>query len=117
VVTQYHPGTGASYPFSTYFLLIGQTFLGAVAGVYNQSLCKKENASLHGDNMVLYAAGAVVNLMIHITMKMVKTDEPNFFAGYGSWGAIMVILSNVFIGLAITAVYKCTSSPTSNLEI
>lgn len=106
MVTQYRPDTGSSYPLSTYTLLIFQTFLSASAGVYNQSLCKRGTASLHGDNQSLYASGAAINLVIHIIMKMLKSDEPFFFTGYNSIGAIMVVLSNVFIGLAITAVYK-----------
>lgn len=106
MVTQYHPDTGASYPLSTYTLLIFQTFLSASAGVYNQSLCKRGTASLHGDNQILYASGAAINLLIHIIMKVLKSDEPSFFTGYNSIGALMVVLSNVFIGLAITAVYK-----------
>jgi hypothetical protein len=87
-----------------------QTFLSAVAGVYNQKLCKSENASLHADNMVLYAAGVCVNLLVHMMTRFIKADEPGFFTGYGDWGALMVIISNVFIGLAITAVYKCKFS-------
>ena len=106
MVTQYHPETGASYPLSTYALLIFQTFLSASAGVYNQSLCKRGTASLHGDNQTLYASGAAINFVIHVIMKILKRDEPSFFTGYNSIGAIMVVLSNVFIGLAITAVYK-----------
>ena len=106
MVTQYHPDTGASYPLSTYALLIFQTFLSASASVYNQSLCKRGTASLHGDNQTLYASGAAINLVIHIIMTILKPDEPSFFTGYNSIGAIMVVLSNVFIGLAITAVYK-----------
>ena len=63
--------------------------------------------------MILYAAGAGINLFVHGATKIFKSDEPGFFVGYGSASAIMVVLSNVFIGLAVTAVYKCTScSPT-----
>lgn len=57
--------------------------------------------------MVLYAAGVCINLIVYVVVKIIKTDEPGFFAGYGHAGAIMVIMSNVFIGLVITAVYKC----------
>jgi hypothetical protein len=71
---------------------------------------KSGNASLHAANMTLYAAGATINFMLHITVSVLKADEPGFFTGYGSWGACLVILSNVFIGLAITAVYKCKMS-------
>ncbi|TID25905.1 UDP-galactose transporter [Venturia nashicola] len=106
VVTQYNPTTGSSYPLPTYLVLLFQTFLSAVAGVYNQKLCKSEGASLHADNMILYAAGCCANILIHIMTRFIKSSEPGFFTGYNDWGAIMVIASNVFIGLAITAVYK-----------
>ncbi|KAF6828901.1 cmp-sialic acid transporter [Colletotrichum plurivorum] len=106
MVTQYNPETGTTYPFSTYFILLFQVFLSASSGVYNQALLKTDDSSLHADNMILYAAGAVMNLMCHIVIKVLKADEPGFFEGYNSFGAIMVIVSNVFIGLAITAVYK-----------
>ncbi|KAH8814816.1 UDP-galactose transporter [Xylogone sp. PMI_703] len=106
VVTQYHPETGASYPFSTYLILLFQVLLSSLSGVYNQALLKAENASLHADNMILYAAGTVINLLLHITIKVFKADEPGFLSGYGSIDAIMVIISNIFIGLAMTAVYK-----------
>jgi hypothetical protein len=33
-------------------------------------------------------------------------SEPGFFTGYDNFGAVMVIISNVFIGLAMTAVYR-----------
>ena len=57
--------------------------------------------------MVLYAAGASFNLMVHLVLRVLKADEPGFFSGYDSFGAVMVVISNIFIGLAITAVYKC----------
>ncbi|GKT43301.1 CMP-sialic acid transporter 2 [Colletotrichum spaethianum] len=106
MVTQYNPQTGTTYPFSTYFILLFQVFLSASSGVYNQALLKTDDSSLHADNMILYGAGAAMNLLCHLVIKTLKADEPGFFEGYNSFGAIMVIVSNVFIGLAITAVYK-----------
>ncbi|KAK2034241.1 UDP-galactose transporter [Colletotrichum zoysiae] len=106
MVTQYNPQTGTTYPFSTYFILLFQVFLSASSGVYNQALLKTDDSSLHADNMILYGAGASMNLLCHLVIKTLKADEPGFFEGYNSFGAIMVIVSNVFIGLAITAVYK-----------
>ena len=107
MVTQYRPSVGAAYPPATYLLLISQTAISACAGVYNQNLCKSQGASLHVDNMILYAAGASVNFMIHIVSRFVNPEEPAFFDGYDTPSAIMVLVSNVFIGLAVTAVYKC----------
>lgn len=107
IVTQYQPGKGALYPLDTYALLLFQVFLSASSGVYNQVLLKADDSSLHANNMILYASGTIVNFVCHITIKCVSSNEPGFFEGYGSIHAILVIMSNVFIGLAITAVYKC----------
>jgi hypothetical protein len=90
-------------------VLIFQVFLTAIAGVYNHSLLKGEDASLHVGNMMMYGSGVFINLLLHITMKILKDDEPSFFSGYSNVAAIFVVISNVFIGLAITAVYKCES--------
>ncbi len=88
-------------------MLLSQVFVSSVAGVYNQFLLKSDKASLHAQNSMLYFYGVLINGMIHITIRLIKPEEPNFFAGYTSLSAYLVILSNVFIGLAITAVYKC----------
>ena len=111
VVTQYRPGTGSSYPIYTYCLLFFQVFLSATSGVYNQSLCKSQNVSLHAGNMTLYAAGSAINFILHLVIRTLKADTPSFFSGYESFGAKMVIASNVLVGLAITAVYRCVSIP------
>jgi drug/metabolite transporter (DMT)-like permease len=108
VVTQYKP-TGATYSLSTYLVLLFQTSVSAVASVYNQKLCKSVDASMHVMNMSLYSSGAVINLVLHVITRFLNPDEPGFFTGYGNMGAIMVIMSNVFIGLVMTAVYKCKS--------
>jgi len=107
MVTQYNPTTGTTYPLSTYLILLFQVFLSASSGVYNQALLKTDDSSLHADNMILYAAGSAINLLVHVVVRILKSDEPGFLEGYNSFGAVMVIVSNVFIGLAITAVYKC----------
>lgn len=107
VLTQYSPGSLAAYPISTYLLLLFQVFLSAISGVYNQVLLENVESSLHALNMTLYAAGAVFNLVAYFLVKTLKVDEPGLFVGYDSFSAIMVIISNVFVGLATTAVYKC----------
>ena len=107
MVTQYNPTTGTTYPLSTYLILLFQVFLSASSGVYKQALLKTDDSSLHADNMILYAAGSAINLLVHVVVRILKSDEPGFLEGYNSFGAVMVIVSNVFIGLAITAVYKC----------
>ena len=88
-------------------MLLCQTFLSAVAGVYNQRLYKAEDTSLHACNMALYAAGVCINPLVYIISCFIKPNVPGFFSGYNTFAAVMVIVSNVLIGLAITAVYKC----------
>jgi hypothetical protein len=82
----------------------------SVAGVYNQSLLKGDSASLHAQNTILYALGVIINALIHSTIRIVNPDEPGLFAGYTNLPSYLVIASNVFIGLTITAVYKCKHS-------
>ena len=107
IITQYHPGAGSSYPFYTYCLLFLQVLLSAVSGVYNQNLCKSRSISLHAGNMTLYASGAAINFLLHLALRTVKSDIPGFFSGYDSLEAKILIASNVLVGLAITAVYRC----------
>lgn len=107
MVTQYDPEVGTTYPLGTYVLLLFQVFLSAVSGVMNQALLQAEDSSLHANNIYLYGAGAISNLLCHICIKIISDDEPSFWEGYGSFGATMIIMNNVFIGLAINAVYKC----------
>ncbi|PHH81140.1 hypothetical protein CDD82_1283 [Ophiocordyceps australis] len=106
ILTQYKPGSGSAYPTSTYAILVFQVFLSSSSSVYNQHLLKLNANSLHADNMVLYACGAAVNLVCHLIIFVTTPNEPGFFQGYGDIRAILVILSNIFIGLAITSVYK-----------
>lgn len=78
-------------------------------GVYNQHLAKLDGASLHGNNMVLYSSGMFVNGICYLVTRIFIPGEPGFFTGYNSFSAIMVVVSNVLIGLVITAVYRCKS--------
>lgn len=105
VTTQYKP-SGATYPLSTYLVLLFATTTSALAAVYNQNLCKSVDASMHVMNMSLYSTGTAINLLLHLITKIIRPNEPGFFTGYGEIGAILVIVSNVLIGLVMTAVYK-----------
>ena len=97
-------------------ILLFQTTLSALAGVYNQKLCKSSEGSLHVMNMILYSSGAVINLVLHVIVRFMNPAEPGFFTGYAHAGAIMVVVSNVFIGLAMTAVYKCKNYMCLNVK-
>jgi UDP-galactose transporter len=106
LVTQYNPDSGSTYGVATYLLMAFHVFMGALAGVYNQVLLQRESCSMNANNMTLYACGTIFNLIGHLLVRQVSPNEPRFFGGYNSIDAILVIVSNVFIGLAITAVYK-----------
>ena len=108
-ITQYRPNGEAAYSLTTYLLLAFHVLVGAAAGVYNQVLLKREAAaSLHASNMILYAAGCVFNLVAYLIVYQTAPGEPSFFDGYNKLSAVLVIVSNVFVGLAVTAVLKCT---------
>jgi hypothetical protein len=66
-------------------------------------------AAMHVQNMILYFSGVIVNLILHLPLRIFKNSEPEFFAGYTSLASFLVIIGNVFFGLTITAVYKCKS--------
>ncbi|KAM4060136.1 nucleotide-sugar transporter [Hirsutella rhossiliensis] len=106
ILTQYKPGTGSTYPASTYAVLFFQIFISASSGVYNQHLLKSSNTSIHADNMLLYAFGAGINILCHIFIFCLTPNEPHFLQGYHDIRAILVIVSHIFIGLAITSVLK-----------
>jgi hypothetical protein len=88
-------------------LMLFQTTLSAVSGIYNQKLCQGSEGSLHAMNMALYSYGSFVNVILHFIVAYVDENEPGFFEGILSIGPMAIILCNCFIGLAITAVYKC----------
>ncbi|KAI1075284.1 nucleotide-sugar transporter-domain-containing protein [Whalleya microplaca] len=105
-LTQFSTGSGAVYSLSVYALLFFQVFLSAASGIFNESLVKDEGASLHAQNAVLYFVGTLVNLVIHLATCVFSPTEPGLLTGYNDIRSVLVILSNVLIGLAITAVYK-----------
>ncbi|PHH60340.1 hypothetical protein CDD81_1825 [Ophiocordyceps australis] len=106
VLTQYEPSRGATYHWNTYLILVAQLVLSALSSVYNQHLLKSTDSSLHADNMVLYGSGTLINLGCHVLLRLVSSSEPGLLQGYNSVGAVLVVLSNVFVGIAMTCVYK-----------
>jgi hypothetical protein len=110
LITQYRLEGGALLPWDAYGLLALHIGVGAFAGVYNCSLYKDLNASVHVGNMILYAAGTMINLLIHIFVSFTNDAEPGFFVGYDAFGTWMILISGALVSLAMTAVYKCQSN-------
>lgn len=107
--TQYSPLSVTEFPSPTYLILFSQILLGVISNVYRQRLNERldTTGSSHAHNMILFATGALFNLLGHLLIKVLKGGEPGLFTGYGSFDAMMVIISNVAIGLTVTTVYKC----------
>jgi hypothetical protein len=99
--------TNLNYSPSVYALLVLMTCIGSVAGVLNDHYCKSTKASLNAQNMLLYVVGVVLNFTIFLAKRAQNSDEPGFWEGYGSIGAVSLIFLNASIGLIITMVYKC----------
>ncbi|KAI8586028.1 nucleotide-sugar transporter-domain-containing protein [Geranomyces variabilis] len=106
ISTQYREDSDATVqPLCTYSFLLLSTTITSVNSCWNDYLCKNYSASLPAQNMGLYASGAVINIVI-FCFKSAFGDEPGFFAGYNNPLALVVILLNSCIGVAITFVYK-----------
>src|SRR5204863_3340490 len=97
---------GALLRWQAYALLMFHISISAFSSVYNCSLYKKLSCSVHQGNMVLYAAGVAVNLLIHIFLSLTYYAEPGYFVGYDRLGTWMIILSGAVVSLAMTAVFK-----------
>merc|ERR1712007_21877 len=76
-------------------------------GARNEFLVKNYSVGLNIQNAVLYVGGCFLNYA-GFMLAPILTNMPKkgFFEGYDNPLAIGVVLSNAFIGLAITAVYK-----------
>lgn len=106
-ITQCHFGTHHTDSLTVYTILLFQVLLTAIAGVYHQTLLQNhEGGSLHAANMMMYFAGAITNLLLYTVTRLLDANEPDFLTGYDDVEALCAILSNVCVGLAITAVYK-----------
>jgi hypothetical protein len=108
IIAQYDATSKAQYPLDTYVMLAAEILLRTIAGLYHQYLSQVEKSSLHANNMMLFGSSTLFNLMVYFLTKHWKGGmEPEFFQGYDSAGPALVVTSQVLIGLATTAVYKC----------
>ena len=109
------PSTAAhsdsSMSFSVGLIVLLALNLSAFCGVLNDAVLKRPNVSMHLVNMGLYGLGFIYNLGLYQLTKAVPSwygqdhAPTSFFAGYHFF-AVMVIVVNSFMGLAISAVYK-----------
>jgi len=90
-----------------YLALLFSLTITAFSGVCNEKILKDvgaEGVSLHTVNTLMYAAGTVLNLLVHLFSG--GAVGPSFFAGMGYPSSLTVLLCNSLIGIAVVAVYK-----------
>lgn len=125
VVVQYDScrSTTLLPPF-VYGILFCAVAITSITSVWNENILKTNSASLHVQNMVLYAFGTGLNFMAFLCTHLVvesnittaATTNSNsnsnsswanvgFFEGY-TLGAVGVVFANSIIGIVVTAVYK-----------
>eukprot|EP00466_Bigelowiella_natans_P000575 jgi/Bigna1/84982/estExt_fgenesh1_pg.C_10527 len=78
----------------------------AVTSVYNARVLQRGACSMHMQNMCLYSQGFVFNLIMYFTGINATGNSSGFFDGYSNVFVLFVLLSQSFMGLAISAVYK-----------
>ncbi|GMI43059.1 hypothetical protein TrCOL_g8095 [Triparma columacea] len=91
-----------AYTFSSYLLMGSNTAWSALNSVVNANALKELKMTLPMQNMILYAMGVCINLIIYLF----TSTGGGFFSGYGSLSVWFLIFLNASIGLAINAVYK-----------
>ena len=99
-----HPLGGASLHGLVLSLI--SSLLSAFGGIYSEKLLKKRpSASIHWQNMQLYAWGVAFNAL-GFAIKDSGSLADGWSTGYGSSWAWAVVLCNACNGLAISAVLK-----------
>jgi hypothetical protein len=109
IVVQYNPCLGRPLlPLWTYGCLLFQVLVTALTTVRTEYIVKNFKIDLNVQNMVLYGGGTAMNLFAFCFLPNPNSTQTNIglFDGYDTWSAKGVILSNAFIGIAISLVYK-----------
>ncbi|GAB5364226.1 hypothetical protein AAMO2058_000951200 [Amorphochlora amoebiformis] len=89
--------------------LVESTFLTTVTGVINCRILQKSSRSLHMQNMLLYSQGFLLNLVLYFTGLNAtgkNYSDQGYFDGYAHVFVICVIISQSFMGIVMSAVYK-----------
>jgi len=91
---------------SVHALLATTTCLTGLCSVWNSKALKCLDVPMPVLNIFLYTGGVVFNFMIY-ALRLAFSDQDDFFAGYAdNRFAILVVLSNSVVGLAISTLYK-----------
>lgn len=109
IVVQYNPCKGVSIlPQRAYFLLAISVLITGITSVRNEYLVKNYKIDLNVQNAILYGGGFAMNLFSFFCLPNPNDSKAGigFFEGYDTLSAKGVVVTNAFIGLAITLVYK-----------
>eukprot|EP00746_Dinoflagellata_sp_MGD_P167952 gnl/MRDRNA2_/MRDRNA2_98976_c0_seq1.p1 gnl/MRDRNA2_/MRDRNA2_98976_c0~~gnl/MRDRNA2_/MRDRNA2_98976_c0_seq1.p1 ORF type:complete len:424 (+),score=77.12 gnl/MRDRNA2_/MRDRNA2_98976_c0_seq1:74-1345(+) len=109
IVVQYNPCLGRPLlPMWSYACLVFQVVVTALTTVRNEYIVKNFKIDLNVQNMVLYGGGFAMNLFAFCFLPNPNSSQAHIglFDGYNTMSAKGVILSNAFIGIAISLVYK-----------
>lgn len=92
---------------STCAMLVVACNLTAFSSVFNAKMLQKDQSlSINVQNGILYFFGTVFNLFCYAVGFTPSDPNLSFFTGMDNWNVLMVLLSQAFIGLAISLVYK-----------
>eukprot|EP00935_MAST-01C_sp_MAST-1C-sp1_P002316 g2316.t1 len=114
VIVQFDPCKGRAVlePY-VYGLMAISTTVTATNAVRNDYMLKNYKMSMHCQNMFLYSAGCFFNMLAFFFLPGWCTHTPpgtGFFDGYDNLPAVLVVLFNALIGIAISFVYKYTDA-------
>jgi hypothetical protein len=110
IVVQYDACKGQTVlAASDYGLIFLSVLITATCGVWNEQQLKTMPLSLHEQNMVLYAFGALLNGAGHHVKANLDPHFPRFFEGYSAL-SVCVIIVNACFGVVVTAVYKYSNA-------
>ena len=94
---------------SAYGWILFSVLITATCGVWNEQQLKTMPLSLHEQNIVLYAFGALLNGAGHHVKANLDRGFPRFFDGF-TLLSMCVIAVNACFGIVVTAVYKYSNA-------
>jgi hypothetical protein len=114
VSTQLDLCTGTTaVPWVGYFFIFLNIAVACVAGVWNEHVVKTMSPSVNATNVIMYAFGVLINIVLFYIPNSSQTllgnaaaEPPYFLYGFNNWRVIGVVIANGSVGLVITAVYK-----------
>jgi drug/metabolite transporter (DMT)-like permease len=114
VIVQFDPCKGRPVlELYVYGIMGFSTCVTATNAIMNDYMLKNFKLTMHCQNMFLYGAGCIMNVTAFFFLPGWCTHTPpntGFFDGYDTLPAILVVVFNALIGIAISFVYKYTDA-------